>query len=123
MIASLQMIFPSSECKFEHVCNRIINGHACLSPHLSYQHYVASKSGGGTHFQIGSCLDIPFRSPFNIPLWRSELLGDIDEKFLIEGLTEGFPLNPVDICYSNAEWTITSLAQIPVSVTKLKSQF
>ena len=30
-------------------------------------------------------------------------MGDIDEKFLIEVLTEGFPLDPVDICYSNAE--------------------
>ena len=38
-----------AECKFEQVCNcnRIINGHACLYPHLGYQQYVASKSGGG----------------------------------------------------------------------------
>ena len=42
------------ECKFEHVCNRIINGRACLSPHPGYQHYVAGKSGGGTRSQIGS---------------------------------------------------------------------
>ena len=42
------------ECKFGHVCNRIINGHACLSPRPGYQHYVAGKSGGGTRSQIGS---------------------------------------------------------------------
>ena len=64
-----------AECKCEHVSNRIINGRVCLSPHPGYQHYVASKSGG------------------DISLWKSELSGEIDEKFLIDGLTEGFPLN------------------------------
>ena len=47
-------IVLTAECKFEHVCNRIINARACFSLHPSYHHYVASKSGGSTRSQGGS---------------------------------------------------------------------